>query len=32
MFLKEFKGTFSTMVFELELKYGVNFTEMFAFK
>jgi hypothetical protein len=30
--LKEFKATFSTMVCELELKYGVNCTEAFAFK
>jgi hypothetical protein len=30
--LKEFKATFSTMVCELELKYGVNYTEAFAFK
>jgi hypothetical protein len=28
----EFKATFSTMVCELELKYGVNYTEAFAFK
>jgi hypothetical protein len=28
----KFKVTFSTMVFELELKYGVNYTEAFAFK
>jgi hypothetical protein len=30
--LREFKATFSTMVCELELKYGVNYTEAFAFK
>jgi hypothetical protein len=30
--LREFKATFSTMVYELELKYGVNYTEAFAFK
>jgi hypothetical protein len=30
--LREFKTTFSTMVYELELKYGVNYTEAFAFK
>jgi len=30
--LKEFKATFSTMVCELELKYGTNYTEAFAFK
>jgi len=30
--LKEFKATFSTMVCELEFKYGVNYTEAFAFK
>jgi hypothetical protein len=30
--LKEFKATFSTMVYELELKYGANYTEAFAFK
>jgi hypothetical protein len=30
--LREFKVTFSTMVCELELKYGVNYTEAFAFK
>jgi len=32
IFLKEFKATFATMVYELELKYDVNYTEMFAFK
>ncbi len=32
IFLREFKATFSTMVCELELKYGVNYTESFAFK
>jgi hypothetical protein len=30
--LREFKATFSTVVCELELKYGVNYTEVFAFK
>jgi hypothetical protein len=30
--LKEFKATFSTVVCELELKYGVNYIEAFAFK
>jgi len=30
--LKEFKATFSTVVYELELKYGANYTEAFAFK
>ncbi len=30
--LKEFKVTFSTMVCELEFKYGVNYTKAFAFK
>jgi hypothetical protein len=30
--LKEFKATFSTMVYELELKYAVNYTEAFGFK
>jgi len=32
IFLREFKATFSTVVCELELKYGVNYTEAFAFK
>ncbi len=32
IFLKEFKATFSTMVCELELKYGVIYIEVFAFK
>jgi hypothetical protein len=32
IFLKEFKATFSTMVCELELKYGANYIEAFAFK
>jgi hypothetical protein len=32
IFLKEFKATFSTVVCELELKYGANYTEAFAFK
>jgi hypothetical protein len=30
--LREFKVTFSTVVCELELKYGVNYTKAFAFK
>jgi hypothetical protein len=30
--LKEFKATFSTMVCELKLKYGVNYITAFAFK
>jgi hypothetical protein len=30
--LKEFKATFSIMVCEFELKYGVNYTEALAFK
>jgi hypothetical protein len=30
--LREFKATFSTVVCELELKYGVNYIEAFAFK
>jgi len=30
--LKEFKATFSTMVCELEFKYGVNYTKAFVFK
>jgi len=30
--LREFKVTFSTVVYELELKYGTNYTEAFAFK
>jgi len=30
--LREFKATFSIVVYELELKYGVNYTEAFAFK
>jgi hypothetical protein len=29
--LKEFKATFSTMVCELEFKYGTNYIEAFAF-
>jgi hypothetical protein len=32
IFLREFKATFSTMVCELEFKYGVNYIETFAFK
>jgi hypothetical protein len=30
--LGEFKATFSTMVCELEFKYGANYTKVFAFK
>jgi hypothetical protein len=30
--LREFKATFLTVVCELELKYGANYTEAFAFK
>jgi hypothetical protein len=30
--LKEFKVTFSIVVCKLELKYGANYTEVFAFK
>jgi len=30
--LREFKVTFSIMVYELEFKYGANYTEVFAFK
>jgi hypothetical protein len=30
--LKEFKATFSTVVCELELKYGTNYIEAFTFK
>ncbi len=30
--LREFKVTFSTVVYELELKYGTNYTKAFAFK
>jgi hypothetical protein len=30
--LREFKATFSTVVSELELKYGANYTEVFTFK
>jgi len=30
--LREFKATFSTVVCELELKYGANCIEAFAFK
>jgi hypothetical protein len=30
--LKELKATFSIVVCELELKYGTNYTEVFAFK
>jgi len=32
IFLREFKATFSTVVCELELKYGANYTKVFAFK
>jgi hypothetical protein len=31
-FLREFKATFSTVVCELEFKYGANYIEAFAFK
>jgi hypothetical protein len=30
--LKEFKATFSTVVCELEFKYGANYTKTFTFK
>jgi hypothetical protein len=30
--LREFKATFSTVVCELEFKYGVNYTKVFTFK
>jgi hypothetical protein len=30
--LKEFKATFSTVVCELEFKYGTNYIKAFAFK
>jgi hypothetical protein len=30
--LREFKAIFSTTVCELDLKYGVNYIEVFAFK
>jgi hypothetical protein len=30
--LREFKGIFSTVVCELELNYGANYIEAFAFK
>jgi hypothetical protein len=30
--LKEFKATFKTVVYELEFKYGANYTKAFAFK
>jgi len=32
IFLREFKAIFSTMVCDSELKYGTNYTEVFAFK
>jgi hypothetical protein len=32
IFLREFKATFLTMVCELEFKYGIIYTEVFAFK
>jgi len=32
IFLKEFKATFSIMVYELKLKYGINYIKAFAFK
>jgi hypothetical protein len=30
--LREFNATFSTLVCELKLKYGANYTEVFTFK
>jgi hypothetical protein len=30
--LEEFKATLSTVVCELDLKYGTNYTEVFAFE
>jgi hypothetical protein len=30
--LREFKETFSTVICELELKYGANYNETFTFK
>jgi hypothetical protein len=30
--LRKFKATFSTVVCELEFKYGTNYTKAFAFK
>jgi hypothetical protein len=30
--LREFKATFSTVVCELEFKYGINYTKAFTFK
>ncbi len=30
--LREFKATFSIVVYELELKYGANYIEAFTFK
>jgi hypothetical protein len=32
IFLRELKATFSIVVYELELKYGVTYTKAFAFK
>jgi len=32
IYLREFKATFSIMICELELKYGVNYIEAFPFK
>ncbi len=32
IFLRDFKATFSTVIFELELNYGINYTEVFTFK
>ncbi len=32
IFWKEFKVTFSTVVYELEFKYGSNYTEAFTLK
>ncbi len=32
IYLREFKATFSIVVYELEFKYGANYTNVFAFK
>jgi hypothetical protein len=32
MFLKEFKATFSSVVCELDFKYGANYTKAFTFE
>jgi hypothetical protein len=32
IFLREFNVTFSTMVYELEFKYGANYIKAFVFK